>query len=1388
MSEHAEERGEIVDHLLFRVLGPVQVLDHGVTIDLGGSKPRLVLVQLLLNPNRVVSTDTLVDALWGEDPPPSARRSLQSHVAKLRADLGGDDGPLRSQPPGYILAVDEAQIDLCRSDGLVRQARASLQSNPRRAHLLIQQAKNEWSSEPLGDLATHDQLVPQRRRLDKLWLDLIELDLDAQLALGNTAEAVERLESLVLDRPEHEPFWARLMTAYYRLGRQSDALLAFRRARTALLETFGIDPSPELQRLEVAILGQTSDLDDVAAPVCPYKGLASYQLDDAELFYGRDGLVAELVEAVRCASFVVVVGSSGAGKSSALRAGLVKAVEARKLSGLRQACVIAPGSGPLRSIYQVPTSADVVIVDQFEELFTLTDDEATQREFVRLLLARVNDTAGHVVISLRADFYGYCTRIPELAPQLARRQVVVGPLSEQELRAVITKPAEMAGLVVASDLVDIIVAEAANRAGALPLVSHALVETWQRRNGDELTLDAYREAGSIAAAIARTAERVYDSFQPTQRVQAERLFLRLVEPGEGTEHARRKLPYEQLEGSSIDRDVIDVLVEARLLTAGADGIEMAHEALIEAWPRLMSWIDDNRDGIHLHRHLTSAASAWAELGRDEGELYRGARLSVALSWVDGSAPDLSDLERDFVDAAVAMSETEIREHMRANRRLRILVVASVVGLIVAAAGTVLAVSQAKKAERRRAAAEAAQLVVTVRSQPDLSASARLQLAAEADRRASTPATKGLLLDAIAQEPGVTSGRDLHMTLTGNTPISANGGVLLGIDDNAVGVLLDATTLELLPIRPLRPAPAVAVDTGSRLLGVVGPLLETVDLKTGEVVGRSPGVTARPSQIGLSRDGKTLAVASDGDDSGTQAGVALFDVPSGQLTRTVSSADSGSIHYVTFSPDGRHVLAVAGDDHALVWDTTTGDIVFETSGNAAITSLAMSPSGEHIALGRDDGQVEMWTLDDGNQPRQLDSQPSPHLSEISWIDFDPQGGRMVSTSRDGVAIVWDITTGRLATRPRTLTGRQLSTSFFRPGSATSLVSIDTDGHTWEWDLQRDAELLTTRPGVNLGATVSASPETRVMVSSAAGMVAYAPSGRAPDEVPFDSGNSPKRAIAASADGARFVVAYDDGRVELRDAASGDLVIAFVQHVHSRAFDVSQSVPGDLMIALDRSGTRLAYQGADQRIEVIDDDGTTVDRISLSLQRRTLQAIDLSDDGSELIISTQAGEAIWYDLEGIDAATIAPAGSGFDAQFVSKGRVAVVGTGGAQIIDLQSRRTTNRFHFATDARRLAIDSTGRLLATVDRSGAVQLWDADLVVTIGEALQIRNISTPVPIRFSSDGHYLLVSGLDEVTWINVWTADWPRVGCSLVTDGLSPADLARYLGATDTAGSCR
>ena len=1387
MAQHADEIGEVATRLRFRVLGPVRVVDGGgQALDVGGSKPKLVLAQLLLSPNRVVSSDALVDALWGEDPPPTARRSLQSHVARLRGALGGDGGPLRSQSPGYVLVVDETQIDLWRSEGLVHEARAALLSDPWRAQFLVHQAHAEWTGEPLEDLADNDQLVAQRRRIDRLWLDLIELEIDATLAVGDSTGAIERLEWLVLDRPEHEPFWARLMTAYYRLGRQSDALAAFERARRVLVESLGIDPSLELRNLQLSILGQAAELDHVEAATCPYKGLASYQLDDADRFYGRDELVAELVEAVRTASFVVVVGGSGAGKSSALRAGLATSIQARKLHGARQVIVITPGPSPLRSIYQVPASADVVIVDQFEELFTLTDDEATQREFVRLLIAHVNDGTKRVVISVRADFFEHCTKLSDLAPLLARRLVVVGAMSEQELRVVVTTPAERAGLLVDDDLLDAIVAEAADHSGALPLVSHALVETWHRRSNNRLTLDAYRDAGSIAGAIARTAERVYGGFQVDQRSHMERLFLRLVEPGEGTAHTRRKVSYGQLDGSSITRAEIDVLVDARLLTADVEGIEIAHEALIDSWPRLRSWIDDDREGIRIHRHLTVAAAAWDELGRDDGDVYRGARLSAALSWIDDVQPDLSTLERSFVDAAVAFSEKQLRQQARVNRRLRILVAASVVGALVAVAGTVFAVGQARKADKGRAVAEAAQLVEAVRGEPSLSESTKIQLALAADRRTSTPATRALLIEAVLHASGRSAGPDVGTEPSGDTPVSADGGIVVGRDNNVRGVVLDATTLKP-RMRNLPPATGVVVDTGTRLLGVNPATLETVDLQTGANVGPAPGVTAAPARYALSPDGTTLAVAADAAGGADKGVLTLYDVASGRPRVTLEQSRAAAIQSVGFSPDGRDVLTVTGDGQAVAWDVASGESFFTSPpGSAKATRVAMSPSGKAIAVGRDTGSVDVWSKSSPLVWIQLDLQQIHH-HEISWIDFDSTGQYLVSTSRDGVSVVWDTTTGRVVAPAQDFGGDGGLMTFFRPRSTTSLVNV-VNGRTWNWDLSRDelavsgSGLVTTVTGVDLGATVSASPETQVMVDGPIGPSIYDPPEIAPRQVRV-SPHGVNHGVAASGDGKRFVVVFG-GVVELHDTSSGALVTAFSQHIDSLRRVLTDSAPGgtivrrDIIVAIDRSGRRVAFQATDNRIYVVDERGSTVDAIGLSSTRQDLQAMELNDDGTELVVSTNAGEALWYQVGVGEVTSVARPGSGYDAHFVLGGQISVVGTGGAQLIDPQSSQPSKTFTVGHDATRLAVDPTGRLLATEDASGSIQLWDGHVEIRMGEAIRIGDAAFAAPIRFSADGHYLIVSGPDETSWIDVSADDWRRIACGLVTEPMSLTDRTRYL----------
>ncbi|BCB74768.1 helix-turn-helix domain-containing protein [Phytohabitans flavus] len=384
----------------------------------------------------------------------------------------------------------------------------------------------------------------------------------------------------------------------------------------------------------------------------PYPGLAVFQPEDAELFFGRGVVVDELVRRLRQRRFLAVFGPSGVGKSSVVRAGMVPAVGgpvvvftpgAHPMAGLavhlaRHAGV--PAGGLLDELREDPTRASLavrqglddaspgvdllVVVDQFEETFATCADPAERTDFVAALLAMCREPNGRarVVLAARADHYARFAEHPQLLAALADAQVLIGGMSPVELREAVTRPAELRGARVEGALVATIVAEVADSPGALPLAAHALREAWHRRQGAMVTLAGYQAAGGVAGAIARTAEAVYAGLDGGQRDTARQALVRLVAFGDGVEDTRRRVPRGELDLPGID-SVLDQFAVARLIVLGEDTVEIAHEALIRAWPRLHRWLSTDRDGLRTHRELTEAAQSWVSLARDPGALYRG---------------------------------------------------------------------------------------------------------------------------------------------------------------------------------------------------------------------------------------------------------------------------------------------------------------------------------------------------------------------------------------------------------------------------------------------------------------------------------------------------------------------------------------------------------------------------------------------------------------------------------------------------------------------------------------------------------------------------------------------------------------------------------------------
>src|SRR5687768_10682844 len=439
-------------------------------------------------------------------------------------------------------------------------------------------------------------------------------------------------------------------------------------------------------------LAQSARQEDAPAPgIAPYKGLLFFDEVDAELFFGRENLTAHLADRVSDLAidsslrFLAVVGASGSGKSSLVRAGLAVAL---KHTGW-DVRIFTPGADPLTALemqleldqVKAGSAQLLILVDQFEETFTLCRDESERVSFIEKLLSLAQEPSRKmaVVIALRADFYSHCAQYPLLRQAVAAEQEYIGQMTAEELRRAIEEPARRGGWEFEPGLVDLLLNDIGAHGsqepepGALPLLSHALLATWERRRGRTFTVDGYHDSGGVRGAIAETAESVFtDQLNQTQQELARDVFLRLTELGQGTEDTRRRAALNELVRQSAEatqlRAVLNTLAEARLITLNEDSAEVAHEALIREWQRLHDWLTQDREGLLLHRHLTESAYEWEARGRDRSELYRGARLAQAREWASVSGERLNELERAFLTTSLEQEDHDALEREAQRQR------------------------------------------------------------------------------------------------------------------------------------------------------------------------------------------------------------------------------------------------------------------------------------------------------------------------------------------------------------------------------------------------------------------------------------------------------------------------------------------------------------------------------------------------------------------------------------------------------------------------------------------------------------------------------------------------------------------------------------------------
>ncbi|HJU52568.1 MAG TPA: BMP family ABC transporter substrate-binding protein [Acidimicrobiia bacterium] len=676
----------------FRILGTLRAEVDGKPVDLGPPKQRALMALLLLHGNQVVATDRLVDLIWGEVAPRTAAHSVQIYVSALRKLLG-DEKRIETHAPGYLLKVLPQELDSLQFQALVESGEVEQ----------LRAAFAFWSGNPLSDFAYEDWAQPHIRRLRRLWARAVELLAEAELEDGRVGAVPELLEDLIASDPLREEPRRLLMLALYRGGHQAEALRTYRQFRSQLIEEIGVEPSSDLAQLEELMLLQDPSLTParLAREVMhtesrnPYKGLGAFDELDANDFFGRDKLISELVDSLAGgARLLVVVGPSGSGKSSAVRAGLIPALRNRAVRGsdrwilstmmpgrhpfeqleaalLRVARTPVPAvleqlteseTGLLRVSLRIMTDEQaelLLVVDQFEELFTLST-ERERRRFLDNLVTAVTDPRSRVrvVLTLRADFYDRPLLSHRFAPVFAASVVNVLPMTPTELEAAIVEPAAGVNVGVHPQLLAQLIADVGEEAQALPLLQYTLTELFNARQGPNLDVRAYDTLGGLEGALTARADHLFEALDAVGKELAKRLLLQLVRSDRGSDPTRRRVPLDDLRQLGEVDEVLGALIASRLLTADRDPltgkatVQVTHEALLEKWDRLRGWIEDYSTDLQLRSTLTVAAAEWKASGDDPDYLLTGGRLAQLEAWSQETTMVLAPVESAFLRASL----------------------------------------------------------------------------------------------------------------------------------------------------------------------------------------------------------------------------------------------------------------------------------------------------------------------------------------------------------------------------------------------------------------------------------------------------------------------------------------------------------------------------------------------------------------------------------------------------------------------------------------------------------------------------------------------------------------------------------------------------------------
>ena len=1059
----------------------------------------------------------------------------------------------------------------------------------------------------------------------------------------------------------------------------------------------------------------------------PYRGLAAFGETDAPFYFGREEAAGQVLERMSHLAggrgLLVVSGVSGAGKSSLLRAGVLPRLRGAGLAAVPEAAawpclVFSPGRTPLDELAvrvallagtdagavrrglaidpagftlaawqavaaRTPVFADrpdgsasrgrlLLVVDQFEQLFTQCEDEEQRQAFITALHAAATgdgsdrDPTALVVLGVRADFEARCAAYPELAVAVQERYLVT-PMTERQLRMAITGPARAAGSQADDELAAVLLSEVRARqpggagAGVLPLLSHALDQAWRSRTGPTLTLADYERTGGIEGAVTASAERAYSGLSNGQRAAARPVFIRLVATSaDGTDTADRVTQAELTEGKTpAQADDVNAVLEAfaaeRLLALAADSVEISHEALLTAWPLLRdTWLAQTHADRSVRTQLRTAAAGWAAHHNDPAYLYRGTLLDAA----DGVAAR-SRSEPERTPAFSRVEQTFLRASGRARRRTAQLgraAFAVLVVLALTAGGLALWANQQRGAasgQRDQAigndiVSEAEQLSGT-----DPSLAAQLLLTAYRKNPSQDIAAQLISTENQLLTPRVTTdnpGKSMAFSPSGNL-LAVGGGVQ---------VTLWNVTKPALPLQ-LKHSLRVSSTVSSIAFGLGGKIL-VVGTVGGKISLWNVGNPARSTQIGATRtipdsvtsiavspDGRTLAIG------GEKGMVWLWDVsnPSHprQLVSPLHAGSDTAVETVAFSPRTDHLLAAGTDaGEVVLWnvsdpaDPRKASQAANAGNNVGVTSVAFSPNGFILAVGSTDGAVGLWSVpplqENGGEPREVGnelfttvgSDESTSSIGVQSLAFSPDSGLLAVGDSDGTITLWSTPEPFDATQ----VGQSVTTS--NPSAVTSLV-FSPDGSTMAVGAGDGTIGLWSVPATTLLTGLSSSDTTLTFSPDGKTLVTDDGSG---DISVWDASNParPKRMDILDVDSvlnADLTVFSANGKLLAVGGLTAGAVTLFSMNDPARLAVLGRPLasPGADSIALSPYGDLLAVGAAS-----FNDDGGSVELLNVSdpahprpvgkslTSTAEVQSVDFSADGKTLVVGYGDGSVrLW-----------------------------------------------------------------------------------------------------------------------------------------------------------------